>query len=232
MNSTLKNPTENPLLTLDIKAQRRVELALALSVILHSFMAGIILAPQLPKESTAVEVAIIETPPQVLPITPPQPKIIPTQSAPAAKVKAKARSVFGVSKNSVTDSNDPNSPEAKVGNTLSKAPDNLQMKPGEENLPAPAEEFQVSTWPQLQNDVRIPYPREAKQKGIEGPVVMDLYIAEDGRVKRATLVSGPGYGLNEAALEAARQFIFSPGRVGRGAVPVVIRYTYRFSIQK
>ncbi len=60
----------------------------------------------------------------------------------------------------------------------------------------------------------------------------DLYISESGQVKRASLVTGPGYGLNEAAIEAAKKFIFSPAKVGNQTMPVVIRYNYKFVIQK
>ena len=46
-----------------------------------------------------------------------------------------------------------------------------------------------------------------------------------------TLIKGPGFGLNEAALEVAQKFEFVPGRVGDKSVAVKIRYTYRFILE-
>lgn len=174
---------------------------------------------------SVVELDVIETP--LLP-PPPKPLVLPTHTSTKAKSTTKASS--GVSRDSTTERASDEAPKVKLGNTLSKAPDKGDST--DEPLAPPAEEFEISRWPQLKNDVRVPYPKEAKAKGIEGSVVMDLYISESGVVKRATLVKGPGYGLDEAALEAAKQFLFSPAKVGDKVMPIVIRYSYNFVIQR
>jgi len=193
---------------------------------LHSFFLGFMWALHQPQDhhSAAIEVEI-----QPVKITSTKPQLIPTHVAthPTKKVALPAQ---GISRNSTVETNDKNAPTAKIGNTLNKAPDNLP--PSDEGLPAPAEDYEISVWPQLQNDARVPYPTEAKRKGVEGIVIMDLYIAEDGKVRKATLVKGPGFGLNEAALTAVQKFIFSPAVVSGKPRPVVIRYSYNFVIQK
>ena len=203
-----------------------IEKGLLYSLIIHAFVFGCIVGLQKKSDSQvspAIEFQVVDnyiTPP------PPKPIILPTNTSKLAKPNAKITS--GVSRESTVEKND--APAVKLGNTLSKPPDNNPSN--DTPLPPPAEEFEVSMWPELKNDVRVPYPSEAKARGIEGSVVMDLYISEAGQVKKATLVQGPGHGLNEAALNAAYKFIFSPAKVGDKIMPIVIRYSYKFVIQR
>ena len=86
--------------------------------------------------------------------------------------------------------------------------------------------------PKLKSEVRVPYPTEAKKKGIQGAVVMDLLIDQNGKVRQVNLIEGPGYGLNEAALDGMKNFLFEPAKIGNQNVAVRIRYSYRFVIEK
>jgi periplasmic protein TonB len=98
----------------------------------------------------------------------------------------------------------------------------------EGSLPVPAEEFLVTQMPRLKHEVRLPYPPEAKAKNIQGLVVLNVLIDDQGKVRQAELVEGPGYGLNEAALKAIYSFEFSPAVIDKKPVAVRIRYAYRF----
>ena len=53
------------------------------------------------------------------------------------------------------------------------------------------------------------YPEEARARQIEGPVVLDIHIAEDGGVKYLKVVSGPP-SLAQAAMNAVKQWKFKP----------------------
>lgn len=140
------------------------------------------------------------------------------------------RKVFGVSRRAIEDSA---GTEVKAGNTVATEPDNKILQDDDASaLPIPTDEYLVSSMPVLQSEVRLPYPAEAKAKGIEGPVVMDVLIDSEGKVREAKLVSGPGGGLNEAALEAIRNFRFKPAQASGQAVAVRIRYTYRFVLER
>jgi protein TonB len=55
------------------------------------------------------------------------------------------------------------------------------------------------------------YPREARKAKIEGSVVVKVLVDKQGKVERVEVVSGPEI-FRQAALEAARQFRFRPGR--------------------
>ena len=156
-------------------------------------------------------------------------------AAPKAKpkpVEKKRREVFGVSRKSMT-STASTAIEVKAGNTIAKAPDQEKLRPEDEDaLPIPTDEFLVTQMPKLLSEVRIPYPPEAKQKAVQGAVVMELLIDSDGRVRNAELIEGPGFGLNEAALAAVKGFRFSAAKVQEQAVAVKIRYAYRFLLEK
>ncbi len=69
----------------------------------------------------------------------------------------------------------------------------------------------------------LEYPEVARQAGIEGRVVVQFVIDENGQVTDPVVVRGIGGGCDEAAIEAVRQVEFTPGRQ-RGR-PVRVRYS-------
>ncbi len=69
----------------------------------------------------------------------------------------------------------------------------------------------------------LEYPEIAKQAGVEGRVVVQFIIDENGNVIDPQVVQGVGAGLDEAAVEAIQQVEFEPGRQ-RGR-PVAVQYT-------
>ncbi|MBI1859862.1 MAG: energy transducer TonB [Deltaproteobacteria bacterium] len=153
---------------------------------------------------------------------------------PKAEVKKKkeVHAVFGLSREAITGDLMDSMPE-KLGNTVAKENDSEKLKDDDpSHLPNPAEEFLVTEMPSLISEVRISYPPEARAKGIQGAVVMDILIDQSGAVRDAKLIEGPGFGLNEAALSAVMGFRFQPAHVGDSPVAVRIRYAYRFVLER
>jgi TonB family protein len=62
------------------------------------------------------------------------------------------------------------------------------------------------------------YSDEARQRGIEGVVVVHARVDADGQVGHARIARGLGYGLDQNALVALRQWRFRAGT--RGGVPI------------
>lgn len=182
---------------------------------------------------TKVEFTVKEVTAPVLNVPPPS-KV--EESKPPPDPSPIRKEVFGVSRNAITTNSELPESEAvtaKIGNTLAKESDDLKLdKDDEESLPIPTEEYLVSRLPSLQSEVKVAYPEQAKRKGIEGPVVLDILIDNTGRVRDVTLVSGPGNGLNEAAMDAIKQFKFSAAEANGEKVAVRIRYTYRFVLER
>jgi periplasmic protein TonB len=86
----------------------------------------------------------------------------------------------------------------------------------------------VETMPELIGGIqsvqeRVVYPEIARRAGIEGRVVVQFVIDEQGRVTSPVVVRGIGGGCDEAAVEAVKQARFTPG-LQRGR-PVKVRYS-------
>jgi protein TonB len=162
----------------------------------------------------------------------PQAPVLQVTQKPREAPPPAAKAVFGQSRRSqVVDA--PDALEFKAGNTVAKTPDAEVLKADDPDaLPIPVEEYLVSRMPRLAQEVRIPYPEEARRRGVQGAVVFDLLIDQSGVVREVKLLDGPGYGLNEAALGAIRSFKFLPAEVEGRAVAVRIRYAYRFVLER
>lgn len=124
-----------------------------------------------------------------------------------------------------------------LGTTLQGAPPRLAAEARPASAPAHAGRGgryvpfdQVSEPPVLLDEVRAAYPDAARTAGITGEVVLLLTIDAEGRVAEAHKLSGPGHGLDEAALAAIWRFRFRPAQSDGQPVATVIRYIYSFDI--
>ena len=70
---------------------------------------------------------------------------------------------------------------------------------------------------------RLVYPEAAKEAGVQGRVIVQFVIDEEGRVVDPVAVRSPSEAFSEAALAAVRQARFRPGRM-RGE-PVKVRFS-------
>jgi protein TonB len=78
--------------------------------------------------------------------------------------------------------------------------------------------------------VKPAYSDEAKSAQIEGVVRVELTVDEEGRVILARVLRGLGYGLDDAALGAAKQMTFSPGtKCGKPSV-TTLSLSMRFAL--
>jgi TonB family protein len=82
--------------------------------------------------------------------------------------------------------------------------------------------------PSILDQVEARFPPEAAAQGLGGTVVMEVDIGADGAVLGVSVVQGAGHGFDEAAVEAVRQFQFSPAEVDGKPAPVRIQYAYEF----
>jgi len=81
--------------------------------------------------------------------------------------------------------------------------------------------------PRLSHFVDAQYPKPALDAGITADVVLRLRVEADGTVSEAEVLQPAGHGFDEAAVAAARQFIFEPAR--RDGKPVAARIPFRYS---
>jgi periplasmic protein TonB len=74
------------------------------------------------------------------------------------------------------------------------------------------------------------YPAFAQQARVEGAVVIEAVIGEDGHVREARVTEGKPL-LNDAALTAVRQWTFTPTRLNGQPVAVIMTVTVVFSLR-
>jgi TonB family protein len=77
--------------------------------------------------------------------------------------------------------------------------------------------------------VNPPYPPEAQAAGVQGVVIMEATIGVDGKVTDVRVLR-PIPLLDQAALEAVRQWEYEPTLVNGVAVPVVMTVTLNFAL--
>ncbi len=84
--------------------------------------------------------------------------------------------------------------------------------------------------PRKIHHVQPSYPEWAIKAHLEGDVRIDCTIGPDGRIRDARVLQGPVL-LREAALEAVRQWIYTPPRRSGQPVSVLLAVTVRFRIR-
>ncbi len=82
--------------------------------------------------------------------------------------------------------------------------------------------------PVLLEFVQAPYPPAAQAEGVQGSVLLAIEIDETGAARTVEVIRSAGYGFDEAAVEAAKLFRFSPAEDASGPVPVIIEFEYGF----
>ena len=100
--------------------------------------------------------------------------------------------------------------------------------------PAPKEPVRVGGGirpPQKIRDVTPRYPRMALDAHQEGVVILEAVIAEDGSVQDVRVLRSKPL-LDDAAVEAVRQWRFTPTLLGGQPVPVVMTVTVSFALNK
>lgn len=159
-----------------------------------------------------------------------QPKVI-LKSINQAPTKAlPRREVFGASRDSYKEESK-DAIDFKLGNTIAKDVDDLKLKDSDaSSLPTPTEEYLVSEMPVVISEVRPTYPQEAKSKGLEGAVALDVLIDNLGNVRLVKVIEGDKV-FQAGAIEAMKRFKFKPAKVDGSPVAVRIRYTLNFKLE-
>ncbi len=139
--------------------------------------------------------------------------------------------VFGLSANSFAQGNSGSAFHVRQGNTLLKEPEKeiVQAKPAKPYKIIEA--AQVTKRPEVLKEYKIEYPKQAREAGLEGAVILEVEINENGKVQEVKIISGPSKELNEAAKKALFHYIFSPAMKDGNPVSTIIRYTYRFQLE-
>lgn len=97
--------------------------------------------------------------------------------------------------------------------------------------PAATEQKPFVTPPRLIRFVEADYPQTEGQEPVEAEVELDLVVGKNGLVTEASVARSAGEAFDQAALAAARQFVFEPARKDFEPIASRIRYRYVFELK-
>jgi TonB family protein len=84
--------------------------------------------------------------------------------------------------------------------------------------------------PKIIKMVQPVYPEEARKQGIEGMVILEATADANGKVQKVNVLRGVG-GLNQAAMDAVKQWTYEPMIINGKPMPVVFTVTVRFTLK-
>jgi len=87
----------------------------------------------------------------------------------------------------------------------------------------------VTLPPRVVHHVDALYPEQALHEGVDGTVALFITVAADGRVADVAVAESGGRALDEAALEAAKQWTFEPATRNGHPVASRIRVAFHFA---
>ena len=85
--------------------------------------------------------------------------------------------------------------------------------------------------PRLLREVKPRYSEVARRANIEGDVVLEVIIRADGSVGQVDVLQRLGFGLDERAVEAVRQWRFAPATRQGVAVDVIVEVAMEFVLR-
>lgn len=74
------------------------------------------------------------------------------------------------------------------------------------------------------------YPEIARRAGVEGTVWVNMWVTKEGKVKQAVTIKSSADILNQAAIDAAVQWTFTPAIMNNGPVAVWVSVPFRFQL--
>jgi protein TonB len=87
------------------------------------------------------------------------------------------------------------------------------------------------TPPSLLREIKPDYTEDARRRGIEGDVMLEIVVRRDGSVGDIRLVRRLDGGLDQRAIDAVRQWRFSPARRSGTPVDVVVEVAVEFKLR-
>ncbi len=87
------------------------------------------------------------------------------------------------------------------------------------------------TAPTILQEVKPDYTDDARRRSLAGDVVLEIVVKSDGRVGSVRVVQGLGAGLDQRAVEAVRQWRFSPARRFGVPVDVLVEVAVEFRLR-
>ncbi|RPH33994.1 energy transducer TonB [bacterium] len=94
----------------------------------------------------------------------------------------------------------------------------------------PADFVAVEKEPVVGKKVEPKYPELAMRAGLEGKVWVKIWVDKEGKAKQVVILKSDAEIFNEPAVEAAKQFVFTPAYMNNGPVSVWVSVPFKFKL--
>jgi protein TonB len=190
---------------------------------------------QVPRETKVLKETLKETKKQtnVQPKVLEEPAVIDTKKPTSGIVTERTFHSFGIRLENTPQSQKGEGMPVQKGETLktqpeAQRPEKQKDTKSEGTTVAVAT---VTTMPRLLRDSKPEYPEEARKRGVEGKVVLEVIVDENGEVLSAKVLRSVDAMLDQAALVAVKGLRFSPATKDGRPVSVKITYTFAFVLE-
>jgi protein TonB len=86
--------------------------------------------------------------------------------------------------------------------------------------------------PVVIKEIKPTYPEIAQKAGLEGTVYAKLWITKDGKVKEVVIMKSDSEIFNQAVIDAAKQWLFTPAMMKNGPVAVWLAVPFNFTLKE
>ena len=76
------------------------------------------------------------------------------------------------------------------------------------------------------------YPEIARRAGVEGTVWVKIWVDKEGKAKKAQILKSDAELFNQAAIDAAMQWVFTPAVMNNGPVAVWVSIPFKFKLNQ
>lgn len=235
MATAMSSADRVPMGAVDLKnnSQKFLRNGLLISCGIHVLLIGIYLGTQLwkPKDEAEYTGRVIKMqtlpPPPPLSAAPPPPVVQPVLDVakptigivtPVADAQAPDQTIMT--------QQEMNQAMTPVGFGSGSGRDSLVIA-SSDDLPAQGEFVYYEDEPVPVTTVQPNYPEFAREAQIQGKVVLHVLVGKDGRVKNVKVAKGVT-GLNDAAMEAVRKWVFKPALSNNKPVAVWVEVPVDF----
>jgi len=96
---------------------------------------------------------------------------------------------------------------------------------------APPPDFRaVQNLPVVIRRVQPLYPQLAIRAGMEGKVVLNIWVDREGKVRQVVLLKSSAEIFNQPSIDAAKQWVFTPAYMNNGPVSVWVSVPFKFRL--
>jgi len=122
--------------------------------------------------------------------------------------------------------------EAPVIASIAPVKEGTAVPPERPKQIAPAPPSLVEAVPIYRKNPSPPYPRNARRRGYEGKVILEVLVNKEGSVEDLRILESSGYRvLDRAAMKSVQIWLFEPGRRGEERVEMWVKVPIRFDLK-